>query len=87
MTGSVPEALNTLSAGLILMVAFVMVATRQVQGVIRFLVIQSLLLAASCFLLGYSRNSIHLCARRNYRHCQGCRDSLGTPQAAARRFL
>jgi hydrogenase-4 component E len=62
MTGSVPEALNALSAGLILIAAFAMVATRQVQGVIRFFVIQSLLLAASCFLLGYSRNSIHLWA-------------------------
>jgi hydrogenase-4 component E len=62
MTGSVPEALNTLSAGLILIAAFAMVATRQVQGVVRFFVIQSLLLAASCFLLGYSRNSVHLWA-------------------------
>ncbi len=62
MTGSVPEALNALSAGLILIAAFAMVATRQVQGVIRFFVIQSLLLAASCFLLGYSRNSVHLWA-------------------------
>jgi hydrogenase-4 component E len=62
MTGSVPEALNTLSAGLILIAAFAMVATRQVQGVIRFFVIQSLLLTASCFLLGYSRNSVHLWA-------------------------
>ena len=62
MTGSVPEALNTLSAGLILIAAFAMVATRQVQGVVRFFVIQSLLLTASCFLLGYSRNSVHLWA-------------------------
>lgn len=62
MTGSVAEALNTLSAGLILIAAFAMVATRQVQGVVRFFVIQSLLLTASCFLLGYSRNSVHLWA-------------------------
>jgi hydrogenase-4 component E len=62
MTGSVPEALNTLSAGLILIAAFAMVATRQVQGVVRFFVIQSLLLSGSCFLLGYSRNSAHLWA-------------------------
>jgi hydrogenase-4 component E len=59
---SVPEALNTLSAGLVLISAFAMVATRQVQGVVRFFIIQSLLLAASCFLLGYSQNSFHLYA-------------------------
>lgn len=57
-----PDALNTLCAGLILISAFAMVATRQVQGVVRFFVIQSLLLAASCFLLGYSRSSVHLWA-------------------------
>jgi hydrogenase-4 membrane subunit HyfE len=57
---SIPEALNALSAGLVLLSAFAMVATRQVRGVVRFFVIQSLLLAASCFLLGYSRNSNHL---------------------------
>lgn len=60
MPTSTPEALNTLSAGLILISAFAMVATRQVQGVVRFFVIQSLLLAASSFLLGYDRNSVHL---------------------------
>ena len=47
MTGSVPQALNTLCAGLILIAAFAMVATRQVQGVVRFFVVQSLLLTAS----------------------------------------
>ena len=57
---SIPEALNTLCAGLVLISAFAMVATRQVQGVVRFFVIQSLLLSASCFLLGYSRSSHHL---------------------------
>jgi hydrogenase-4 membrane subunit HyfE len=60
MPTSTPEALNTLSAGLILISAFAMVATRQVQGVVRFFVIQSLLLAAPSFLLGYDRNSVHL---------------------------
>jgi hydrogenase-4 membrane subunit HyfE len=60
MPTSTPEALNTLSAGLILISAFAMVATRQVQGVVRFFVLQSLLLAASSFLLGYDRNSVHL---------------------------
>jgi hydrogenase-4 component E len=57
---SVPEALNTLCAGLVLISAFAMVATRQVQGVVRFFVIQSGLLAASCFLLGFGQYSMHL---------------------------
>ncbi len=56
------EALNTLSAGLVLIAAFAMVATRQVQGVVRFFVLQSLFLAASAFLIGFNRNSIHLVA-------------------------
>ena len=62
MSTSIPEALNTLSAGLILISAFGMVATRQVQGVLRFFVAQSVLLAASSFLLAYSRSSVHLWA-------------------------
>jgi hydrogenase-4 component E len=62
MSTPLPEALNTFSAGLILISAFAMVATRQVQGVLRFFVVQSLLLAISSFLLGYGRNSIHLWA-------------------------
>lgn len=56
------EALNTLSAGLILIAAFAMVATRQVQGIVRFFVIQSILLTASSFLLAYAFHSIHLWA-------------------------
>jgi len=56
------EALNTLSAGLVLILAFAMVATRQVQGVVRFFVLQSIFLAASSFLLAFSRHSIHLWA-------------------------
>jgi len=62
MSTSIPEALNTLSAGLILISAFAMVATRQVQGVLRFFVAQSVLLAGSSFLLAYSRASVHLWA-------------------------
>jgi len=58
----VPQALNNLSGGLVLLSAFAMVATRQVQGVVRWFVIQSLLLAASCFLLGFGEHSIHLWA-------------------------
>jgi hydrogenase-4 component E len=56
------EGLNALIAGLILISAFAMVATRQIQGVIRYFVSQSALLAASAFLIGYSRHSIHLLA-------------------------
>jgi hydrogenase-4 component E len=62
MPPSVPDALNTLSAGLILIASFAMVATRQIQSVVRFFVLQSILLAASSFLLGYSRHSMHLWA-------------------------
>lgn len=59
---SVMEALNSLSGGLVLLSAFAMVAIRQVQGVVRYFVIQSLLLAASSFLLGYGERSSHLWA-------------------------
>ena len=75
---SAPEALNTLSAGLVLISAFAMVATRQVQGVVRFFIIQSLLLAASCFLLGFSA-AFHPSLRAGCDHdcCEGHRDSVG----------
>jgi hydrogenase-4 component E len=56
------EGLNALSAGLILLTAFGMVATRQVQGVMRFFIVQSALLATSAFLIGFNRGSIHLIA-------------------------
>lgn len=59
---SVGVALNTLSAGLILICAFAMVGTRQVQGVVRFYVWQSLLLAASSFVLASATHSIDLWA-------------------------
>ncbi len=62
MLTSVPEALNAFSAGLILISAFAMVATRQVRGVLRFFVYQSLLLSLSSFVLGYGTHSIHLWA-------------------------
>lgn len=55
-------ALNTLSAGLILLCSFAMVGTRQVQGVVRFFVLQSLLLSASSFLLASGEGSVHLWA-------------------------
>ncbi|HZU45068.1 MAG TPA: hypothetical protein VE994_20490 [Terriglobales bacterium] len=59
---SVAGALNTLSAGLILICAFAMVGTRQVRGVVRFFVTQSLLLSASSFLLASGERSVHLWA-------------------------
>ena len=59
---SIAVPLNTLSAGLILICAFAMVGTRQVQGVVRFYVVQSLLLAASSFLLASAEHSVDLWA-------------------------
>jgi hydrogenase-4 component E len=50
------ESLNALSAGLILICAFAIVGTRQIQGVRRFFIIQSALLAASCFLLAWDEH-------------------------------
>lgn len=54
--------LNALAAGLVLLAAFGMVTTRQVQGVLRFLIIQSLFVAGSAFLIGFKRGSIDLVA-------------------------
>lgn len=56
----VGESLNTLSAGLILICAFAIVGTRQIQGVRRFFIIQSTLLAASCFLLAWDEHIVDL---------------------------
>jgi hydrogenase-4 membrane subunit HyfE len=56
------DGLNALTAGLVLLSAFGMVTTRQVQGVIRFLVVQSLFVAASAFLIGFNRSSVDLVA-------------------------
>jgi hydrogenase-4 component E len=56
------EGLNPLAAGFVLLAAFGMVATRQVQGVMRFFILQSAFLALSAFLIGFSRSSIHLWA-------------------------
>jgi hydrogenase-4 component E len=57
---SIAVALNTLCAGLILIGAFAMVGTRQVRGVVRFYVLQSLLLAASSFVLASAEHSSDL---------------------------
>lgn len=56
------DGLNALAAGLVLLAAFGMVTTRQIQGVVRFLIVQSLFVAASAFLIGFSRSSIDLVA-------------------------
>lgn len=56
------EGLNALTAGLVLLTVFGMVTTRQVQGVIRFLVVQSLFVASSAFLIGFNRKSLDLFA-------------------------
>ena len=56
------DGLNALAAGLFLLAAFGMVTTRQVQGVVRFLVVQSIFVAASAFLIGFSRSSMDLVA-------------------------
>jgi len=55
-------ALNTLAGGLFLLCAFGIVATRQVKGCLQLFVAQSVLLAASAFLLGAWFDSWHLAA-------------------------
>ncbi len=52
----VGESLNALCAGLILICAFAIVGTRQVQGVRRFFILQSILLTAACFLLAWDEH-------------------------------
>lgn len=56
------QGLNALAAGLVLLATFGMVTTRQVQGVLRLLIVQSLFVAASAFLVGFNRGSIDLWA-------------------------
>jgi hydrogenase-4 component E len=65
MTDIAPEfsvlvSLNTMAGGLFLLTAFGMVATRQVKGCLQLFILQSLLLAASAFLLGIQHHSWHL---------------------------
>jgi len=52
--------LNALVGGFFLLSAFGLVATRQMQGCLRFFIIQSLLLAASALLLSFFYGSPHL---------------------------
>jgi hydrogenase-4 component E len=56
------DALNALAGGLFLLTAFAMVATRQTRGCLQLFIIQSLLLAASAFILGAEHHSWHLAA-------------------------
>jgi hydrogenase-4 component E len=53
---------NALAGGLFLLCTFGMVATRQVQGCMRFFIMQSLFLASSAFLIGLHPWSWHLMA-------------------------
>ena len=62
MALSVLTKLNTLSGGLFLLTAFGIIAMRQVLASLNLFVFQSILLAASAFLLGYQHASIHLFA-------------------------
>jgi hydrogenase-4 component E len=50
-TGSVLSSLNSLAAGVFLLGAFGLLATRQIQGCVRFFRLQSLALVASIFLI------------------------------------
>ncbi len=52
--------LNALAGGLFILTVFGIVAMRQVLGILRLFVIQSVLLACSAFIIGYEYSSIHL---------------------------
>lgn len=54
--------LNALAGGFFLLCTFGMVATRQIQGCMRFFILQSVFLASSAFLLGLQPLSWHLIA-------------------------
>jgi hydrogenase-4 component E len=54
--------LNALAGGLFLLSTFGMIATRQVQGCMRYFILQSIFLASSAFLLGLQPLSWHLLA-------------------------
>jgi len=51
------DQLAALAGGLFLLATFGMVATRQVQGCLRFFILQSVFLCASAFLLGFRLHS------------------------------
>ncbi len=52
--------LNALAGGLFILTVFGIVAMRQVIGILRLFVVQSILLACSAFIIGYEYSSIHL---------------------------
>jgi len=54
------DSLNALADGLFLLSAFAIVATRQARGCLQLFIAQSLLLAASAFLLGAEHHTPHL---------------------------
>lgn len=54
--------LNALAAGLFIIAAFGIIATRQIQDCLRFFIFESIFLAASAFILGASPLSGHLIA-------------------------
>jgi hydrogenase-4 component E len=62
MTLSVLTKLDALAGGLFLLTAFGLVAMRQVLASLNLFVLQSILLAASAFILGYQHDSVHLYA-------------------------
>lgn len=62
MESQVLLAINALAGSLFLLCAFGIVAMRQVRGCLNLFIVQSLLLAASAFLLGAAFESWHLAA-------------------------
>jgi hydrogenase-4 component E len=60
LTSGLLGNVNALAGGLFLLTAFGIVATRQARGCLNLFITQSLLLAASAFLLGLQHSSWHL---------------------------
>jgi hydrogenase-4 component E len=54
------SSLNALAGGLFLLTAFGLIAMRQVLASLNLFIFQSILLAASAFLLGFQHASVHL---------------------------
>jgi hydrogenase-4 component E len=57
---SVLTKINALAGGLFILTAFGIIAMRQVLASLNMFIFQSILLAASAFVLGYQHSSIHL---------------------------
>ncbi|NOY64601.1 MAG: hypothetical protein GXO97_04285 [Nitrospirae bacterium] len=62
MTTATLTQLNALTGGLFLLCTFGIVAMRQVLGILKMFILQSIFLSISAFLLGYIHMSIHLFA-------------------------